>query len=172
MKSKLDMLLLTEKDTTKSSAIVNKEEESIMGNETDDTYYDQLLKFSFPNILNETDDTYYDQLDTMLNISANSTAEKMMDNEIMFDAKLGVEVDACLPIDGLVARSYIVFMSLLQYFLPLIVLILTYSIIAYYVYVINASSQVESRSLRSTTSSGASSTNTYTSIGKNKKKVK
>lgn len=72
----------------------------------------------------------------------------------------------------LLLRYYFFFLCITQYFMPLTVLILTYTIIAYYVYVINH--KVDSNIIRnnSTTSSCGGGNKSYRNIlGKNKKKV-
>lgn len=114
----------------------------------------------------ENNDFMYHHLSSMV--------EKPSD---ILDLDGGSSVELCEPIDGLLvrARLYSLFLCLVQYFLPLLVLMLTYMIIAYYVYVINTASgsqhQLDSRSMRSTTSSATNSS--YSNmLGKNKKKVR
>ena len=129
-------------------------------NNSNDDPYEQL---KFPP--DEINDLMYDHLSSMVKPSDN------------LDLDGGSSVELCEPIDGLLvrARLYSLFLCLVQYFLPLLVLMLTYMIIAYYVYVINTASgsqhQLDSRSMRSTTSS--TTTSSYSNmLGKNKKKVR
>lgn len=129
-------------------------------NNSNDDPYEQL---KFPP--DEINDLMYDHLSSMVKSSD------------ILDLDGGSSVELCEPIDGLLvrARLYSLFLCLVQYFLPLLVLMLTYMIIAYYVYVINTASgsqhQLDSRSMRSTTSS--TTTSSYSNmLGKNKKKVR
>lgn len=141
-------------------------------NNSNDDFFNDLLKFQgedkadSANLNNNIpDDLMYEHL---------SSVVKLPDS---LDLEGVSSVELCEPIDGLLvrARLYSLFLCLVQYFLPLLVLMLTYMIIAYFVYVINTASgsqhQLDSRSMRSTTSSATNSS--YSNmLGKNKKKVR
>lgn len=145
-------------------------------NDSNDDFLYKIIKFPLEedkadsanlnnNMPEEQNDLMYDHLSSLV---------KPPDS---FDLDGASSVELCEPIDGLLvrARLYSLFLCLVQYFLPLLVLMLTYMIIAYYVYVINTASgsqhQLDSRSMRSTTSSAT--TSSYSNmLGKNKKKVR
>lgn len=143
-------------------------------NSYDDFYFDQIIKFTL-----EDDKASAIPNNNMPEEHNNSTYgdfSSIFPSDIL-DLDGGSSVELCEPIDGLLvrARLYSLFLCLVQYFLPLLVLMLTYMIIAYYVYVINTASgsqhQLDSRSMRSTTSSAT--TSSYSNmLGKNKKKVR
>lgn len=97
-------------------------------------------------------------------------------------------VKQCAFVNGLLTRVYFVSLCIVEYFLPLSVLIVTHVIIAYYVYFINDAptrkpssckkllgvatvATVNARGLRSSSATTTSSVSNSNLLGKNKKKV-
>lgn len=59
-------------------------------------------------------------------------------SDIMFDPSDTLKACDSIWKNELIIRTYFIFLCIVQYLLPLIVLCVTYAIIAYYVYVINS----------------------------------